>query len=309
MAKPPRSVVSGATGLIGRGVVERLLAEGHQVVVAGRRPPPAGYFSGPVSFSPDTLDPDEDHTATFERADNFIHAALDHLPGRYRGGEGDDPQGFIRLNRDGTLARFRAAKAAGVRRIVFFSTRAVYGGQPAHAVLTEQTVPAPNSLYGEIKLACERGLAEICDGTMRGVSLRVTGVYGPPPPGRRHKWADLIEGHLAGKPQPSRSGTEVHSDDVAWAVMLALGVPLAHPHEVLCVSDLIVDHADILAIANDAAGCTVPLPLRADTAMVHPMDAGKLRRIGWRPGGARLLDASVRELVASLGLTRKPDAA
>ena len=38
-----------------------------------------------------------------------VHCAFAHVPGRYRGGEGDDPEGFRRANLDGSLALIRAA--------------------------------------------------------------------------------------------------------------------------------------------------------------------------------------------------------
>ncbi|EIM72113.1 NAD-dependent epimerase/dehydratase [Nitratireductor aquibiodomus RA22] len=123
----PHSIVSGGTGLVGRFIVEGLLAAGHRVTVLGRNAPPEGLFSGAVAFAPMTLEPTSISTALFEGADFFVHAAFDHLPGRYRGGEGDDAAGFRRRNLDGSIAMFRAARAAGVARTVFLSTRAVYG--------------------------------------------------------------------------------------------------------------------------------------------------------------------------------------
>jgi nucleoside-diphosphate-sugar epimerase len=296
----PRTVVSGGTGYVGRFIVERLLAEGHVVTVTGRTRPAEGFFSGPVDFVEDRLEPDEDHAGTFAGAKFLVHCAFDHLPGKYRGGEGSDPEGFRRRNLDATLARFRDAKKAGVRRVVFLSSRAVYGDQPPGAELDEDTAPRPNSLYGEVKLAGENELAKLTGGSFQGISLRVTGVYGPPPPGREHKWADMIADHLAGRPVASRAGTEVHGDDVAWAVLTALTAKLENPHEVLCVSDIAVDNADILAIVNEATGANRSLPVRADAARLNPMSSARLKALGWRPGGRPLFEASVRELAETL---------
>ena len=46
----------------------------------------------------------------------LVHAALEHVPGRYRGGEGDDPPRFWQLNVDGSVALLAAAREAGVAR-------------------------------------------------------------------------------------------------------------------------------------------------------------------------------------------------
>ena len=296
-----RVIVSGGTGFVGRFVVERLLEEGYAVTVTGRNAPSAGTFSGPVLFVADTLEPDEDHHAqTFAGADYFVHCAFDHVPGKYRGGEGNDPAGFRRRNLDGTLARFRTAKAAEVKRVVFLSSRAVYGDQPAGTVLDEDTRPHPNSLYGEVKLACEQGLTELADDNFRGVSLRVTGVYGPPPAGRSHKWAGLVADYCAGRPVASRQGTEVHGDDLAWAALTALTARLEKPHDVFCVSDILVDNADIAAIIAEQTSVRHELPERCDPSRYNQMNAGKLKALGWRPGGRPLLETSVRELADPL---------
>ena len=79
-------------------------------------------------------------------ADALVHLALAHVPGAYRGGEGDDPAGFRRLNLDGTLRLF---DAAGPARIVFLSSRAVYGDHRRGETLRETDAPAPDSLYGD----------------------------------------------------------------------------------------------------------------------------------------------------------------
>ena len=296
----PRAVVSGGTGHIGRFIVERLLAEGYAITVTGRTKPAKDFFSAPVEFVEDHLDPNADHVPTFAGVNFFVHCAFDHLPGKYRGGEGDDPDSFRRRNLDATLTRFSDAKRAGVKRVVFLSSRAVYGDRPPGTELDEGTEPNPNSLYGQVKLAGEKGLAELRDASFRGVSLRVTGVYGPPPPGRQNKWADMIADHLAGRPAASRVGTEVHGDDVAWAVLTALTAKLDNLHEVFCVSDIAVDNADILGIVNQATGCTHPLPEPADAALLNPMNCAKLKALGWRPGGWPLFEATVRELAAEL---------
>ncbi|MBO6718747.1 MAG: NAD(P)-dependent oxidoreductase [Rhizobiaceae bacterium] len=296
----PRTVVSGGTGYVGRFIVERLLDEGHEVTVTGRTKPARDFFSRPVTFVADQLEPDEDHAETFAGADFFVHCAFDHLPGKYRGGEGNNPEGFRRRNVDASLRRFEAAKKVGAKRVVFLSSRAVYGDEANGAELTEETEARPDTLYGEVKLAAERGLGQLADECFSGISLRVTGVYGPPPPGRAHKWAALVSDHLAGRKLPSRIGTEVHGEDVAWAVLTTLTAKLDRPHEVFCVSDIVVDSADIAAIVNSVTGVARPLPERADPVSLSPMNCAKLKSLGWRPGGRQLFEASVRDLANTL---------
>jgi len=287
-------LVTGGTGFVGRFVVEALLRQGRSVRVMGRTPPAAGFFSAPVEFAEGSLDPARDESAAFAGVSALVLAAFDHLPGRYRGGEGDDAAGFRRRNLDGSVALFEAARRAGVGRAVFLSSRAVYGDQPAGVDLSETTEPHSDTLYGEVKLAAERALAAMSDDEFRGVTLRVTGVYGPAAPGRTHKWSDLFDDYLAGRAVSPRRATEVHGDDVAAAVLLALDAP--EPPPVLNVSDILLDRHELLAIVQAATGCAHPLPSRS-VEPVNAMNCDLLRSLGWRPGGFDLLEQTVVKLL------------
>ena len=146
-------LLTGAGGVVGRFVAPALAAAGHRVTRLGR--------SGGARWSL------EDAAPEVPEADALVHLAFDHLPGRYRGGEGDDPARFRRLNVDGTCRLF---DAVGGAHIVFLSSRAVYGDHRRGAFLKEDDSPEPDSLYGEVKLAAERALGA------RGASQRATGL-------------------------------------------------------------------------------------------------------------------------------------
>lgn len=295
----PRTVVSGGSGYVGRFIVEALLAAGHEVAVMGRNPPREGFFSGPVDFSQLTLEPELISESSFEGADFFVHAAFDHVPGKYRGGEGNDPATFRRRNLDGSIALFKAAKTAGVRRVAFLSSRAVYGPRPPGEWLDERDDPRPDTLYGRVKLEAERALEALGDTGFHGISLRVTGVYGPAGAGRTHKWAELLAAYLAGRAIEPRAGTEVHGRDVAAAVRLLLSLDEVDG-TVFNVSDLLVDRRDILAIIQRISGSPHALPVPADKHGINAMRSDRLRALGWRPGGKQLLDETVAELLSSL---------
>jgi nucleoside-diphosphate-sugar epimerase len=235
----PAALVSGGTGFVGRFIVERLIADDYGVTVLGRTPPAGGLFRRPVQFVEGALDPGRDQAAAFRGIDVFVHAAFDHLPGKYRGGEGGDPQGFWRRNHEGSMSLFEAARRSGVGRAVFLSSRAAYGVQAPGVRLSEEMPCFPETLYGEVKLATEKALRELDGPEFVAVSLRVTGVYGPAGAGRAHKWTDLIEDYLEGKEIKPRAGSEVHGEDVAAAVALVLAVPAERvPGEIFNVSDI-----------------------------------------------------------------------
>jgi nucleoside-diphosphate-sugar epimerase len=281
-------LVTGGTGYAGRFLVEALLAGGHGVTVMGRTRPEDGFFSTPVDFIAGDLDPENASPGLFEGAEGFVHAAFHHVPGKFRGGEGDDPQTFRRLNVEGSLALFEAAKRAGVGRAMFLSSRAVYGTQPPGAVLTEETDPHPDTLYGAVKLDVENALRQMADDDFLPVSLRVTGIYGRAGPGRAHKWAGLFADYEAGINIAPRVGTEVHGDDMARAVRLMLeedgnAIHAASPSLVFNVSDLLLDRRELLASYSRAAGIDRPLPRRADASAYNAMDCSRLKALGWTP--------------------------
>ncbi|TCU22445.1 nucleoside-diphosphate-sugar epimerase [Rhizobium azibense] len=291
-------LVSGGTGLAGRYIVEELLCAGYSVIIGGRRAPLPRLFSRPVEFAPLSLDPDEDHIEAFDDAYFFVHAALSHLPGKYRGGEGDDPRGFRRLNLDGTVKLFDTAKRAGTRRCIFISSRAVYQDAAPGTVLTEAMVPEPDTLYGEVKLAGERALAHLAGAGFAAASLRATGVYGGLLP---NKWTDLVRDYLSGRPAPVRAATEVHGSDLGRAVRLMLETESARiSGEVFNVSDLLADTRDILSLVQQETGCPNPLPASADKAAINRMSTEKLRSLGWLPGGKALFEQTVRQLAGPL---------
>lgn len=294
-----RVLVSGGTGFVGRFVVRHLLERGYDVTVGGRTPPPARTFSRPVDFAALPLDPDADPSGAFRGIYCFVHAAFEHVPGRYRGGEGDDPAGFRRANLDGTVRLFEATRDAGVRRTLFLSSRAVYGTPAEATLLTETLTPQPDTLYGRVKLDAERTLNALCGHSFVGTSLRITGVYGPAGSGRAHKWDALFDDYLAGRPIPPRAGTEVHGADVARAVSLLLeSEPARVNGEVFNVSDIVVDRRDLLQPLQALSNSAAPLPLPANRAGLSPMSNAKIAALGWVPGGRGLLERTLAAMAA-----------
>ena len=265
-------LVTGATGAVGRFVVPALAAAGHRVTTLGR----AGDVRWRLGDS-----------TRIPAADALVHLALAHVPGAYRGGEGDDPDGFRRLNLDGTLRLF---DAAGDARIVFLSSRAVYGDHRRGETLRETDPPAPDSLYGEVKRAAETALAG------RGASIRATGVYGGSP----HKWQALFTAYLRGDPIPPRCATELHGADLAAAVLLLLDRAETGAFN---ASDLLLDRHDLLARVQALTGCPHPPPPRAAPPPPGVMDTTRLRALGWTASGLAGLD---RFLAADLSSPGSP---
>lgn len=94
------------------------------------------------------------------------------------------PDLFYDTNVGGTAALLQAMREAGVPRLVFSSTAAVYGEGLPGAALTETLPKEPTSPYGDTKLACERMIAAHATAFgLSAVALRYFNACGADPSG------------------------------------------------------------------------------------------------------------------------------
>lgn len=280
--------VSGGTGYVGRFIVDHLLAQGHEMVVLGRNARTKNLFVTPVEHRFHALSDKPVDGSLFDDCDAFVHAAFHHVNGKYRGGEGGDPEGFRRMNHDGSMALFKTAKAVGVKRAIFLSSRAVYGTQPTGVALLEETTPHPDTLYGEVKLETERDLAALEDTGFLPIILRATGIYGVSEGSSQHKWTKLFEDFENGKKNAPRIGSEVHGRDLAQAVALLLMSERGRLNDrrIFNISDILLDRRDLLESYAHMRNLTgLELPETSDAKSFNQMDCTRLRKLGWKPRG------------------------
>ncbi|MEV4123877.1 NAD(P)-dependent oxidoreductase [Nocardia sp. NPDC049707] len=206
-------LLTGATGFLGRRVMHRLLADGHDVSAlvrgAGRRIPHATVVPGSL----------EDVAAWEDRLagiDVVVHAA--GLVSAWA------PQReFDEAIVEGTREVLAAAVRHGVRRFVYISSESVLqDGRPLLDITESQPTPAqPSSRYGQAKLAAEQ-LIRAHAGAIETIVLRPTFIWGP----GSGQLADLATRARAGKlpliDQGMASFEHVHVDNVAAAVAAAL---------------------------------------------------------------------------------------
>lgn len=183
-------LVTGARGFIGRQVVTDLRRRGWTVRTA------ANTQAGPDDFRI-PLSPTADWSEAVSGCEAVVHlAARAHVLHE----TADDPlTQFMLVNAEATRVLALASRAAGVRRFVFVSSIAVHGPMQG-GPLRETDIPRPQSDYGRSKLAAERHLQDIVDGSPMDLTiLRPPLVYGP---GVGARFLQLIKWSESGLPLP-----------------------------------------------------------------------------------------------------------
>jgi len=209
-------LVTGGAGYIGSHVVRAFLAEDIAVVVLD------DLSSGHAAFVPagvpfvrgDVLD-GELLAKLFEDYD--IEGVV-HVAGfKYAGVSVQRPLHTYAQNVTATATLLAAMENAGVERIVFSSSAAVYG-TPRTALVTEDTPKSPESPYGESKLIGEWLLRDqgIATG-LRHTSLRYFNVVGSGSPELRdtspHNLFPLVFAALRDGRTPRINGTDYATPD------------------------------------------------------------------------------------------------
>jgi len=172
-----RILVTGGAGYVGSVSTEALLAAGHRVVVlddltTGHR---AAVRSGATLRIGTYVEADAlVRILETEGIEVILHCAARSLVGESIA----DPSKYFRENVAGGVALLEAARAAGVLRLVFSSSAAVYG-VPDATPIPEEAPLRPINPYGESKRGFEAALGWYGRAYgLRSVSLRYFNVAG-----------------------------------------------------------------------------------------------------------------------------------
>jgi UDP-glucose 4-epimerase len=174
-------LVTGGAGFIGSHIVHKLVSMGEKVRVLdnlsfGNKTNLNGVEAKIDFISGDLLDAGVVAKA-MEGVEVVIHqAALRSVPLSV-----NNPTLVNRVNVEGTLNIFTAARDAGAKRVVYASSSSVYGkGKGAMQPKSEHDTPVPISPYGVSKLTGEYYAKVFTDlYGLETVGLRYFNVYGP----------------------------------------------------------------------------------------------------------------------------------
>jgi UDP-glucose-4-epimerase GalE len=306
-----RILVTGGAGYIGSHTVRLLLARGYDVAVVDdlskgyrHNVPPERLYELNI----------RNRSALAELLRQRPFDAVVHFAAFIAVGESmREPARYFGNNVGGSMELLAAMTEAGVRRLVFSSTAAVYG-TPHASPITEDFPIQPMSPYGESKVMVENmlrwfdqihGLTSVC--------LRYFNASGADPEGRLGEEHDP-ETHLiplifraiaTGEPitvfgtdYPTADGTcirdYIHVNDLAQAHILALehlleGGASDHFNVGTGTGRTVLE---VIRAAEEVTGKKVPYvvgPRRAGDPPALVAASGRLRdTLGWRPEYADL---------------------
>ena len=337
-------LVTGGSGFVGAHCVLRLLQAGHPVRTTVRSPAraeavramvrAAGVQAGDaLSFAYADLTADDGWAGAAKGCEYVLHVASP-FPSRVPEHEDD----LIVPARDGTLRVLRAARDAGVRRVVLTSSFAAigYGHADRGRTLGEQDwteVDGPHvGAYAKSKTLAERAAWEFVEregGSLELAAINPGGVLGPVL-GPEVSTSPLFIQRLLDRDLPSLprlSYYVVDVRDLAELHLRAMTDPAAAGERFLAVAGPPMWIADIARVLHDqlgAAGRRVPTrvlpnalvrvaalfdssprPFLPELGKVKPVDGGKARRVlGWEPRSAEETIVASAESLIERGLVK-----
>jgi UDP-glucose 4-epimerase len=308
-------LVTGGAGYIGSVTSRLLLDAGHEVTVldnlsTGFREavaPDATFVEADIAEAGRVLTPE----AGFD--------AVLHFAGLIAAGESmSRPELYWDHNVVRSLALLHAVRAAGVPRVVFSSTAAVYGN-PTELPITEDAVKAPTNTYGATKLTFDHALtSETFAHRLAAVSLRYFNVAGAliRPDGTAIGERHDPETHLipialqvaAGKREklqlfgddyPTVDGTcvrdYIHVQDLARAHLLALEAATPGEHKIFNLGNGNgFSNRQVAEAAREVTGAELPVEIAprrdGDPATLVASSQRARDELGWVPEKNTLAD-------------------
>ena len=224
------TLVTGATGKVGRPLVSALLGAGARVSILTRDPARASALwpGAEVRVQAGDLAAAPARIPALAGMELVLHLASHAPPATAANPYG--AAGHWAVTVEGTRALLAAAIAAGVSRLVYVSSIKAMGEGGGGDRAADETTPAtPNSAYGRAKLEAERLMLQA--GAIHGrhvAVLRLPMIYGL---GGKGNIARMLEAVARRRfppwPETGNRRTALHVADAVAAILLAARLPQA----------------------------------------------------------------------------------
>ena len=181
MGQMPKILVTGGAGYIGSITTHHLLSSGFEVAVVDDLSRGHRGNVAPERLHVMRLQDTDGVARLLDGVDAVVHFAAHSAVGESM----REPELYFSNNVGGTVSLLEAMARAGVRRLVFSSTAAVYG-DPVKVPIPEDARIAPVSPYGDSKAMVEKILGELdrvftSSGGLKSVALRYFNACGAEP--------------------------------------------------------------------------------------------------------------------------------
>lgn len=222
-----KTLVTGASGFIGRYLTNRLIEQGADISIFVRNRKKIDkrwaknvkVYRGDITDKKSLLVVSKDIEVIFHLAAAYIHKTP----------KSEEEKKYVyKVNVDGTK-NILETFVPSLKHFIFFSSISVYDGVDNSDELDENSKVKPNNTYGESKLISERLIAEY--GKKHGfitTSLRLPFVYGPGNKGNIFKMIEAIDKRrfiLMGRGDNRRSA--VYVGNVVDSALLVVGNEIA----------------------------------------------------------------------------------
>lgn len=208
-------LISGASGFIGKRLLDMLQAKGHNCRPLTRKQTALASACVADLADRDALANVCSGVASVYHCAGYAHA--------FSSLSGDDSIKQWMVNFEGTRNLLEAAGQAGVKRFVFLSSVKAMA-EPGEVCADESLLGDPETAYGRSKLAAEQ--AVIVAGQRFGmhvVNLRLAMVYGAGGRGNLERMGRLVRrGIFPPLPETGNHRSLVHVDDVVSAMRLVV---------------------------------------------------------------------------------------
>jgi len=178
-------LITGGAGYIGSHVSRLLIESGHSVVSVDDFSTGLAERIGSESYELKLENPDAESKLASILNEHGIDTVI-HFAARKQVGESvEKPELYYKSNIGGLLNLLSAMKTAGVKKMVFSSSAAVYG-MPSVEQVDEQSPTNPINPYGQTKLIGEWMIDNAKTWGLSAISLRYFNVAGT-------GWSDLAD--------------------------------------------------------------------------------------------------------------------